>query len=267
MFISPDDLAELCAHVDTQPCTDLGLDPEAVFADRSRWPDHVCSDLCSTLRLEWAGAHAHRVAGTNRIGMRGGYSGERWISSGDHRPIAIGRESIPTSFPIRHFSSDVRRDADQFAVFPGDDHLLFPLVTRVNCTMIETFFLAREEQIDPTFHIWQAGGVKFRVLHEHGTALDEEAKAFIKNAKEWWADFGERVVLRPGIGGRKPIRVAYRHAAMYFRKLNLAYAGARQPSLNEIAEAITYEEGVTVSGRTLRRRLDNEWRDRPWPPR
>jgi hypothetical protein len=130
--------------------------------------------------------------------MIGGFAGERWIASGHHGPMGIGRASLPTSFPIRHLSADTRQDAARFAVFSGDETLFFPLVATIDFSTVEMFFLARREGINPSEYQWRADGVRFRVLHEHGRPIDLPIDAVISNAREWWKGFGGRVLVRPG---------------------------------------------------------------------
>jgi len=45
------------------PCDRLLEDPEAVLADRNKWPDHICSEVARASTKRWALNHARQVIG------------------------------------------------------------------------------------------------------------------------------------------------------------------------------------------------------------
>jgi hypothetical protein len=240
---------------DGPPCLYMLTRPAEILADRSQWPDHICSSLMEASCDEWLADRMLGVFGPEIVWA--------WYDCGGlplagQVPMPVGRQSFGRSVGLPH--------RDRLAMFPGNELVAVVVTEVLEQTRITAFGLVDEVPADggEEYQEFQIVDMRFQII---GDAIDPNVIQFCRNARDWWRTIG---LIPTRTGGRKRIELTYEKAADVYRELFDSYemsafrtgARDRRPTDNDVADHLE------ISHRKFYAFI-KQWREegRTWKPK
>jgi len=186
-----------CRESAGPPCDQLLLDPEAVLADRNRWPHHLCAGVIRESTVTWGVDRALDLLGPDHPPEIDDWTRASPLPVGPHSmpgaldrlfPSLTARFDLVTGLSFGSVSPGLRHMYQQLAAVPWGGRAAFILQPDMPFVDVVAFGIVDDRPIHGDLP-WLPATMQFTTAGWQS----ERVQSFCTNADRWWTWYGGKI--------------------------------------------------------------------------